>query len=129
MFDALGPVSWKGALPLLRPGGHLVAYGVSSAFKNGRRDIIGLLGGLLRAPRTSYLTYFLKGVGVSGYNSEKVIPAHPDWFAQDLGRLIQLLADGKIAPHIHRTYALEDAGDAQKELGTGRGTGKIVLAL
>ncbi len=127
VFDAVGPASWKRALPLLRPGGHLVVYGVSSAFKNGRRNIPGLLSGLLRAPRTSYLTYLLKGVGVSGYDSDKVIPAHPDWFAQDLSYLIGLLADGKIAPHIHRTFALEDAGEAQQELGAGRATGKIVL--
>jgi len=127
VFDALGPASWKGALPLLRPGGHLVVYGVSSAFKNGRRNLPGLLGGLLRAPRTSYLTYVLKGIGVSGYNSDKVIPAHPDWFTQDLSYLIGLLADGKIAPRIHRTFALDDAGEAHKELGAGRATGKIVL--
>jgi len=127
VFDALGPASWKSALPLLRPGGHLVVYGLSSAFKNGRRDIPGLLSGLLRAPRTSYLTYFLKGVGVSGYNSGEVIPARPDWFTQDLSYLIGLLADGKIAPRIHRTFALEDAAEAHKELGAGRATGKIVL--
>jgi len=127
VFDALGPASWKSALPLLRPGGHLVVYGVSSASKNGRRNIPGLLNGLLRAPRTSYLTYFLKGIGVSGYASDKVIPAHPDWFRQDLDHLIQLLAEGKIAPRIHRTYALKDVGEAQQELGAGRVTGKIVL--
>jgi len=57
VFDAVGPASWKRALPLLRPGGHLVVYGVSSAFKDGRRNIPGLLSGLLRTPRTSYLTY------------------------------------------------------------------------
>jgi len=127
VFDALGPASWKSALPLLRPGGHLVVYGVSSASKNGRRNIPGLLNAFLRAPRTSYLTYVLKGIGVSGYASDKVIPAHPDWFTQDLSHLIELLADGKIAPRIHRTYALEDAGDAHKELGAGRASGKIVL--
>ncbi len=127
VFDALGPASWKGALPLLRPGGHLVVYGLSSAFKNGRRNLPELFGRLLRAPRTSYLTLFMKGVAVSGYNSGKVIPAHPDWFKQDLGRLIGLLADGKIAPRIHHTFSLEDAGDAQRELGAGRATGKIVL--
>jgi len=127
VFDALGPASWKSALPLLRPGGHLVVYGASSTSKNGRRNIPGLLNALLRAPRTGYLTYFLKGVGVSGYNSVKAISAHPDWFTQDLSHLLGLLAAGKIAPRIHRTFALEDAGDAQKELGAGRVSGKIVL--
>ncbi len=127
VFDALGPASWKSALPLLRPGGHLVVYGASSISKNGRRNIPGLLNALLRAPRTGYLTYVLKGIGVSGYNSVKAISAHPDWFTQDLSHLLGLLAEGKIAPRIHRTFALEDAGDAHKELGAGRASGKIVL--
>ncbi len=69
----------------------------------------------------------MNGIGVSGYNSDKTIPAHPDWYTHDLNYLIQLLADGKIAPRIHRTYALEDAAVAQKELGAGRVTGKIIL--
>ncbi len=127
VFDALGPASWKSALPLLRPGGHLVVYGVSSALKNGRRTIPGLLNALLRAPRPSYTSYFIKGIGVIGYASSKIIPAHPDWFTQDLSYLIGLLADGQIAPRIHRTFALEDAGEAHKELGVGRASGKIVL--
>lgn len=127
VFDGLGGDSWRGALPLLRPGGHLVIYGASAGFKNGRRSVPGLLRAVLRAPRTSYLTYFQRGVGVTGYNSDAIIPARPDWFRHDLARLIGLLADGAIAPAIHRTFPLANAAAAQEELGTGRATGKIVL--
>jgi len=127
VFDGLGGNSWRRALPLLRPGGHLVIYGAAAGFKDGRRNLPGLLSALVRAPRTSYLTYFQRGVGVTGYNSSAIVPAHPDWYRQDLSQLIGLLADGAIAPAIHRVFPLADAATAQEELGTGRVTGKIVL--
>lgn len=127
VFDGLGGDSWRGALPLLRPGGHLVIYGASSGFKNGRRSVPGLLSAALRAPRTSYLTYFQRGIGVTGYNSDVIIPAHPDWYRHDLTHLLGLLADGAITPAIHRIFPLAAAAAAQEELGTGRATGKIVL--
>lgn len=127
VFDGLGGNSWRQALPLLRPGGHLVVYGLSSGFKDGRRSLTGLLNGLLRAPRTSYLTYLQHSVGVTGYGSDTLIPAHPDWYRHDLAHLIGLLADGAIAPAVHRTFPLADAAEAQRELGTGRATGKVVL--
>ncbi|WP_294563509.1 zinc-binding dehydrogenase [uncultured Arthrobacter sp.] len=127
VFDALGSVSWRRALPLLRPGGHLIAYGVSSAFSGGRRSLTKLIGNALRVPRTSYLTYLTQSIGVSGYRSDVMVEAHHDWYRQDLGSLIELLAAGSIDPVIHRTYPLEQAGQAQAELGAGRATGKIVL--
>jgi len=34
---AVGSRRWREALPLLRPGGHLVDYGPSSAFTGGSR--------------------------------------------------------------------------------------------
>jgi len=34
---------------------------------------------------------------------------------------------GATAPAVHRIFPLTDAAEAQRELGTGRATGKIVL--
>jgi NADPH:quinone reductase-like Zn-dependent oxidoreductase len=129
VFDALGGRSWRQALPLLRPGGHLIAYGMSGAFRGGRRSLPKLLGNVLRDPRTAYLTYFTRSIGVSGYRSDVMVGTHHDWFRQDMGSLIGLLAAGSIAPVVHRSYPLEQAGQAQAELGAGRATGKITLAI
>lgn len=127
IFDGLGPTSWRSGYPLLRSGGVLVPYGLTSSFPDGRRSILRLIGMLARMPRTGYLDYFSQGVGVVGYSSGRMATEHRDWYRQDLGDLLDLLADGKIAPVIHRTYPLEEAAAAHEELGRGRATGKIVL--
>jgi NADPH:quinone reductase-like Zn-dependent oxidoreductase len=78
-------------------------------------------------PRKSYLTYLLKGVGVTGYRVDVSVAAHPDWFRVDLNALLELLQDGKIRPAIHRTFGLEQAARAHRELAGGRASGKILL--
>jgi NADPH2:quinone reductase len=127
IFDGLGPTSWRRGYPLLRSGGVLVPYGLTSTFPGGRRSIPRLIGMLARMPRTGYLDYFSKGVGVVGYSSGPMATQHPDWYQQDLTDLLDLLAAGAIEPVIHRTYGLDQASAAHDELGRGRATGKIVL--
>ena len=127
IFDAIGGGSWRKSLPLLRADGHLVIYGVTESIRNGRRNLAGLLTGAIQAPRTSYLTYFQRGVGVSGYRIDQSVPAHHDWYREDLEAVLHLLRDGKISPSIHRTFALDQVADAHRELGTGHTTGKILL--
>lgn len=95
--------------------------------KNGRRSLPGLLASLVRAPRTSYLTDVLKGIGVTAYRVDASVAAHPDWYRADLSALLQLLQDGSIAPAIHPTFRLEQAAQAHRELGEGRAIGKILL--
>jgi NADPH:quinone reductase-like Zn-dependent oxidoreductase len=127
IFDGLGPRSWKKGYGLLRSNGVLVPYGVTSSFPNGRRSIPRLIGMIARMPRTGYLDYFTKGIGVVGYSSGPMALQHPDWYREDLTALLDLLVKGQIAPPIHRTYPLGEAAEAHAELGMGRAMGKIVL--
>jgi NADPH2:quinone reductase len=127
VFDGAGGPAWKHGLGLLRPGGHLVLYGMSSGFTSGRRDLLGIPSGVTRAPRTSYFKYISKSLGGTGTSSSILIPSRHDWFQHDLAHLIGLLDDGKIAPAVQEMFPLESARDAHHALGTGRVTGKLVL--
>lgn len=127
IFDGIGGRGWGKNLPLLRAGGRLVVYGVTSGMKNGRRDLLGLVGGALRAPRPSYLTYLSKGVGVTGYRIDASIPAHHDWYREDVDALLRLLQEGKITVGPYQTLALEQAVQAHEALGAGRDSGRILL--
>ncbi len=47
----------------------------------------------------------------------------------DLAEIAALIRDGKVRPHIAKTFALEQAADAQEELQHGGVAGKIVLSV
>jgi len=44
-------------------------------------------------------------------------------------RLAELAGDGVLRPHIERTIALDDVGDAQRAMQSGHGRGKILVGL
>lgn len=127
IFDGIGGGSWRKDVSLLRPGGHLAIYGVTEGLTHGRRSLRGLLSSVVRAPRTSYLTYLRNSVGVTGFRIDAVLAAHPTWYREDLSVLLQLLQDGQITPPLQRSFPLEQAAQAHRELGSGRVSGKIVL--
>ncbi len=47
----------------------------------------------------------------------------------DLAEIAALISQGKVHPHVAKTFALEEAGDAQEQLKQGGIAGKIVLSL
>ena len=49
--------------------------------------------------------------------------------ATRLAELADLYAEGKLSFHVRRVYDLGDAADAHREIETGHGRGKVVLAL
>ncbi|AQZ71171.1 alcohol dehydrogenase [[Actinomadura] parvosata subsp. kistnae] len=49
--------------------------------------------------------------------------------AERLGRYARLYAEGAFAFPVRRTYRLEEAADAHREIETGHGQGKVVLAI
>jgi len=47
----------------------------------------------------------------------------------DLESLTELIEAGKVTPSIDRTYPLDEAHDAMRQLEAGRVRGKIVIAV
>ncbi len=47
----------------------------------------------------------------------------------DLTEIAALISRGKVRPHVAKTFALEQAGDAQEQLKRGGVAGKIVLSI
>jgi NADPH:quinone reductase-like Zn-dependent oxidoreductase len=128
VIDSIGGRVTRQSMQLLGPGGHLVVSGFSSSLKNGRRNIPGLVGAVLKAPRPLALTLFRRGTGIHGYASTEFIPARPDWFREDLAILFDLSASGSITPRIAEQFPLERAAQAQALLARGV-DGKIVLTV
>jgi len=122
----LDPVGWtyfRRSFGALRPGGKLIGYGISAAVTHRASLLIGLgsfaLLGLL--PLTS------RSKAAEWFNITMLKKKHKDWFREDLGKLMQMLAEKKIHPLVAERLPLKDAVRAHQLLESAAVVGKIVL--
>jgi NADPH:quinone reductase-like Zn-dependent oxidoreductase len=133
VFDGIGSTHIWRSRQALRPGGRVVAYGLTASLRGGRlasgrpgrrhrfRGIaifgVYIAGGWLLPGRKRVLPYSIQWL-------KKLRPA---WFRQDLLALFDLLQQRKIKPLIAQRFPLTEARHAHELLGKGGVTGKIVL--
>ena len=135
VFDSIGGAHIWRSRKALRPGGRVVAYGLTGMLREGRLAS-GRPG---RSHRFRGVAIF--GVYIAGGwllpGRKRVIPysiqwlkrIRPAWFRQDLIALFDLLQQKKIKPLIARRFPLADARQAHELLGQGGVTGKLVLVV
>jgi NADPH:quinone reductase-like Zn-dependent oxidoreductase len=126
-FDAVfdpfaGRHVWR-SYRLLRPGGVLVAFGISDAFKNGRRDSSAVLS-MIALLGVSYLNPLGHAML---YAIDRVMPKDRASIHRDLRTLFGLLADQKIHPKIAQRLPLAEAAEAHRIMESFGAAGKIVL--
>ncbi|MDQ3577351.1 MAG: medium chain dehydrogenase/reductase family protein [Actinomycetota bacterium] len=125
VFDAIGGFHFHRSYSLLEKGGILVAYGQSAALVDGRTKPLvgawGFLGGIA-APKL-----IPDGKRTTFYNAWALEKSQPRAYREDLGKVLALLAEGKIEPMIAKTVSLSEAVAAQQDLESGAVTGKIVV--
>lgn len=113
-YDAILDIGGSRPLEVLRgrltPTGRAVLVG-----GEGGGQIIGPLGGPLR------------GLLMSAFGSQKLIPMLAAVRAADLETLTELIEAGKLRPVIDRTYPLGETAEAMRHLEAGRARGKIVV--
>jgi NADPH:quinone reductase-like Zn-dependent oxidoreductase len=122
-FDAIGGLASAECLDATRRGGRLVGYGWMGTAKDGRIStaltLKTLMTVLVRAPFSGRRGTFY---GITGLYRADVKP-----FREDLGKLLGLLALGKIRPRIAARLPLFDARIGIEMLEKGGIEGKIVL--
>jgi len=133
VFDGIGgPHIWR-SRKALRPGGSVVAYGLTDSLRGGR------LASDRSGGRHRFRAIAIFGVYIAGgwvlSGRKRVVPysiqwlkrLRPAWFRQDLLALLDLLHQHKIRPLIAQRWPLAEARHAHELLGQGGVTGKIVL--
>jgi NADPH:quinone reductase-like Zn-dependent oxidoreductase len=122
-FDPIG--HFRRSYSILRKGGTMVAYGLSDSLRNGKPDRLlatkAFVGGIL-LPKL--LPDGKRTVFYSAFDLEK---SQPQAYAQDLGKVLELLAQGKIDPLLMRKFPLAQAREAETLLEQGNVTGTLVL--
>jgi NADPH2:quinone reductase len=133
VFESIGGTHIWRSRKALRPGGTVVAYGLTGSLRGGR-----LASG--RSGRRNRLhglpifaLYIAAGWLLPGrkrvipYSIQTLKRLKPAMFRQDLIALLDLLQQKKIKPLIAQRFPLTEARQAHEMLGTGGVTGKIVL--
>jgi NADPH:quinone reductase-like Zn-dependent oxidoreductase len=133
IFDGIGGTHIWRSRKALRPGGRVVAYGITSSLRGGR------LASGRSGRRHRFREIAIFGVYIAGGwlfpGRKRVVPysiqwlkrLRPAWFRQDLVALFDLLQQQKIKPLIAQRFPLAEARHAHELLGKGGITGKIVL--
>jgi NADPH2:quinone reductase len=133
VFDGIGGSHIWRSREALRPGGRVVAYGLTGSLREGRlasgrggrRNRFGAIAvfGLYIAK-----SWLLPGrKRVVPYSIQTLKRLRPAWFREDLIELLDLLQQQKIKPLIAQRFPLAEASKAHELLGKGGVTGKIVL--
>ena len=133
VFDSIGGTQIWRSRKALRPGGTVVAYGLTGSLRGGRRASGGS-GGRHRFRGVAIFGLYIAG-GWLLPGRKRVIPYSIQWlkrlkpalFRQDLIELFDLLQQQKIKPLIAQRFPLAQARQAHELLGKGGVTGKIVL--
>src|SRR5262249_53905675 len=132
VFDSLGGTHIWRSRKALRPGGRVVAYGLTGSLRGGRLAS-GRSGGRHRFRAIGIFGVYIAG-GWLLPGRRRVVPYSIQWlkrlkpalFRQDLTTLFDLLQQQKIKPLIARRFPLAEARQALELLGKGGVTGKIV---
>jgi NADPH2:quinone reductase len=135
VFDGIGgPHIWR-SRRALRPGGKVVAYGLTGSLRGGRLAS-GRSDGRHRFRSIAMFLFYTAG-GWLLPGRKRVVPHSIQWlerlkpvlFRQDLMALFDLLQQKKIKPIIARRFPLAEARQAQELLGKESVIGKFVLVL
>jgi NADPH2:quinone reductase len=133
VFESIGGTHIWRSRKALRPGGTVVAYGLTGSLRGGRLAS-GRSGGRHRFRAIAIFgVYIAAGWLLPGrkrvvpYSIQTLMRLKPAVFREDLVALFDLLHEHKIKPLVAQRLSLVEARHAHELLGEGGIAGKIVL--
>ncbi|MBI4467198.1 MAG: zinc-binding dehydrogenase [Acidobacteria bacterium] len=126
VLDAVGGSSYRKSYRLLRHGGRLICFGMSSAVGGPGRSLRALAA-WWNTPRFNPLDMMRKNRAVIGVHLGEMGRANPALLRTWMEEMFRLYAAGKIKPHIGRTFPLAEAAAAHRYIHDRRNLGKVLL--
>jgi NADPH2:quinone reductase len=106
-------------------GGDLAEQALRSLRWAGRFVSIGYAAGSI--PKIPLNLVMLKGCKVLGFQIRDLSANVPDAVRRDEAELRELLASGRVTPHVGASFKLSEAGAALRQVADGNAIGKVVL--
>ena len=106
-------------------GGKLSEPALRSLGWGGRFVTVGYAAGDI--PRIPLNLVLLKGCRILGFEFRSFATNAPDEVRRNDDELTDLLASGRIVPHIGATFALDETAAALRHVADGKAVGKIVI--
>ena len=126
VLDALGGKDWATGMRLLRPVGHLVAYGFANIAGGERRSLLRLVGQGLRIPRFTALSLMNANRSISGVNIGHLW-GETALLRTELLAVLALWQEGKVRPRIDSVHPFTAAAAAHARITERRNVGKVIL--
>lgn len=126
VLDGVGGASWRQGYDLLAPAGRLVMFGVSDLIGGPSRNLLRVVGRLLRFPRFGPLDLMNRNRAVAGVNLGHLWNQEAMMQPQ-LNALVRYAATGKIRPRVDRSFTFHEAAQAHRYIHERRNIGKVVL--
>lgn len=108
-------------------GGDLAEPTLRAMAWGGRYLVIGFASGEI--PKLPLNVVLLKGCDIVGVFWGSHVEREPDAHRANVERLVRWCAEGRIAPHIHHTYGLEQTADALRAIERREVKGKAILVV
>ncbi|HUN31571.1 MAG TPA: NADPH:quinone oxidoreductase family protein [Trebonia sp.] len=108
-------------------GGDLAEPALRSLRWAGRYVTIGYAAGSI--PRIPLNLVMLKGCKVVGFQMRDLAANAPEAVGRDEAELRELLASGRVTPHVGASFGLAEAATALRQVAEGKAIGKVVLTL
>ena len=93
----------------------------------GRFLIVGFASGDI--PKIALNLLLLKGADAVGVFWGESVKRDPEGHRRNMRQVLDWIAEGKLSPHVHATYPLEEIGEAMGVLDRREAIGKVVLTL
>ena len=106
-------------------GGDVFDESVRCIAWNGRLLVIGFTSG--RIPSIGVNMPLIKGFSVVGVRGGEYGRRDPEMGKKNLEEIDKLASEGKLNPHIHKTYSLDNTVDALNELRNRTVIGKVCI--
>lgn len=128
ILDPLGGSHWKKSYKALRHTGRLGMFGISTATESSLPGPLKLVGMGLGLPIFTPIGLMNQNRAVFGVNMGHLWH-EPDKVAHWMQAILRGVDEGWVRPHVDKTFALTQAGDAHSYIEARKNTGKVVLTV